>query len=445
MTGKRWTASNEISGAEICPCGSRKRYSACCKRRNFRWVRDKRGAHAKAFDLPPEVINGLKDVREKFLAIFGRNPRKTDPVFLLRYYMSDADMHRETLRAMQTAGLDPSLIYAFQKTDRIVSNPKLLTPEEQKEYEAAIDEFYLKQENSGLPISELLDPETPEKFMHQRQKQIQIIIGYLIDRHFNRINQTRRPSALKEVEFVVGFATLNFVRCLRSVLTLLDHDISYDAFALLRSLYENYITIKYLYANPEEVRVFQAQLGIAANTHRFGVNKRGAVRPDVIVERLTGKEIIVPSRYKMAASLGGDEAELYERLYRPLSAFVHSDINNFRHFISDNGFDYLNQDFTLEVLFSSLFLCMLLSSTLRKSSLCREYLKKDLLTATGKALFAILLTDEFLLAHDAGALEPIFERYISVIAEDDPVLTRIYSSVRGAAGRHSSVGAGVDD
>ena len=143
--------SNEIAADETCPCESGKKYGACCKKRKFKWVRDKNGRIAKSVPLKDQAIEVLKQARVEFEITFGRSPRKTDPVFTGRYYISAADMRRETFGAMRKAGISPALQYAYRKTDFLVSDPKLLSAKEQDEYERAIDEFHTAVA-SGVPL-----------------------------------------------------------------------------------------------------------------------------------------------------------------------------------------------------------------------------------------------------------------------------------------------------
>jgi len=126
--------------------------------------------------LGKEAASASKAAIDKFKEIFGREPRKTDPVFVGKYYLSDADLKRETLRAMRAAKVSPSLIYAYQKTSRIVINAKLLTPDELREYNEAIDEFYDLVESGVAEASELIDPDTPKKTMHKQLQSMQIML-----------------------------------------------------------------------------------------------------------------------------------------------------------------------------------------------------------------------------------------------------------------------------
>jgi hypothetical protein len=239
-------------------------------------------------------------------------------------------MRPEALRAMREAGISPALQYAYRETDFLVMDPKLLSAKEQDEYERAIDEFYTAAD-SGIPLSELIDPETPEQFMHEQLQRIQVIGGYFIGKHFNRFRSRKTENPNVKVEFNVGFATTSFVRCLRSILIMLDNGVSFDGFNLVRCLYENYLTVRYLYQYPDAVEIFSAQLGIMLGTHRLATAKTGTPRQNKILEIASGREIEIPSRWKMANSLGASEWDLYDILYRTFSSFCDSEVTNFHY------------------------------------------------------------------------------------------------------------------
>jgi hypothetical protein len=95
----------------------------------------------------------MKDVLARqllaFKEKFGRDPGPSDPIF----FDPDADaphpidpgkVHREVRDLMARAGIHPEIIYATEKTGRIVTCEKIkhLTPEEVAEWEAAVDEYH---------------------------------------------------------------------------------------------------------------------------------------------------------------------------------------------------------------------------------------------------------------------------------------------------------------
>jgi hypothetical protein len=62
--------------------------------------------------------------------------------------LSDEEYEHAVLAAMSQAGLDPALIYAFRRTDRMVtnSNKHLLTKKELRQWNDAINEYHRKVE-----------------------------------------------------------------------------------------------------------------------------------------------------------------------------------------------------------------------------------------------------------------------------------------------------------
>ncbi|HEV2357765.1 MAG TPA: hypothetical protein VGZ23_09175 [bacterium] len=98
--------------------------------------------------LTPEVVAALKDLRDAFTRKFGRPPGPDDPLF----FNPDADAprpvpldraHRETKKLLVASGAPPEIIYAFEKTGRIVTeqNKQFLTKAEIREWKGAIRQF----------------------------------------------------------------------------------------------------------------------------------------------------------------------------------------------------------------------------------------------------------------------------------------------------------------
>ena len=64
----------------------------------------------------------------------------------------DEEYERAVLAAMPQAGLDPAVIYAFKRTDRMVtnSNKHLLNKKELRRWSNAIDEYHRTVERGKL-------------------------------------------------------------------------------------------------------------------------------------------------------------------------------------------------------------------------------------------------------------------------------------------------------
>jgi len=86
---------------------------------------------------------------EAFRKKFGRYPGPDDPVFFdpdedRPVPLSDEEYERAVVAAMPQAGLDPAVIYAFKRTDKMVtdSNKHLLSKKELRQWNDAIEEYH---------------------------------------------------------------------------------------------------------------------------------------------------------------------------------------------------------------------------------------------------------------------------------------------------------------
>jgi hypothetical protein len=137
-------ARKKVSRNAPCPCGSGTKYKKCCWGKGFDWEEDEAGNLFKSVPISPEVADVLQQQRQRFVERHGREPGPDDPVFF--------DLpHPEHLEAMmvedmKAAGIDPALIYAFEKTGRLVTeqNQHLLPDAALDEWQAAIEEYEAK-------------------------------------------------------------------------------------------------------------------------------------------------------------------------------------------------------------------------------------------------------------------------------------------------------------
>jgi hypothetical protein len=420
----------EIGGRERCPCESGLSYARCCKRKAFTWERDKNGRIVRSHKMGKETAELVDEVLDEFSSIFGRRPGKEDPVFFEQYYMSTRDFERQTLDIMRQTNSPPSLIYAFMKTGRIVANPKALTKGELEEWNAAIDEFYDAVDNGADP-DELVAEDELSSFLRESVRRNQIVSGSFVSRHFN--NYRKRPGANDDLESICGFTTANFTRLLKSIHILLGDGSEMDAYYLLRGLYENYLVTSYVCSFPSEATVFLAQMGVAAGTHAYARSRRGTPIQSEIVEIASGMTHKVPSRWEMANKLGGMDVSVYNEAYKPMSSFVHSELNNIRSVLSEGGYQHHSSDVTVEVCLLCNLLCMLFYNCLHNHSSCIKILKHDLEINSGRSLFALRMTETVLTAHEI-TLPAMYRAAIAHVIARNPRLATLNSvSDRAAA------------
>ena len=148
-------AHRKVSRNAPCPCGSGKKYKQCCIRKEFEWQEDDDGNIFKSMPISDEMKVILDEQRQAFIAKHGREPDPDDLVFPNMPHFEH--MEHQMIEAMKEAGIDPAIIYATEKTGRIVSeeNVELLSDIELEEWEEAIEEYraeHSSQEPPQYPI-----------------------------------------------------------------------------------------------------------------------------------------------------------------------------------------------------------------------------------------------------------------------------------------------------
>jgi hypothetical protein len=108
----------------------------------------------KTIKLNPEAINILGQLKQAFIDKFGREPGAGDPILFdpdadEPRFFSDAliaEMEEVLFGAMNKAGFDPAVIYAYKKTGLLVTEKRkrLLSRAEMKEWKEAINEYHVK-------------------------------------------------------------------------------------------------------------------------------------------------------------------------------------------------------------------------------------------------------------------------------------------------------------
>jgi hypothetical protein len=144
-------ARRQVSRNAPCPCGSGKKYKQCCIRKDFEWVEDDDGNIFKSMPISDEISDLLEEQRQAFIAKHGREPGPDDPVFPDMPHFEHAEHHM--IEAMKEVGIDPAIIYATEKTGRLVTedNQNLLSDVELDEWNAAIEEYQAEHGSQELP------------------------------------------------------------------------------------------------------------------------------------------------------------------------------------------------------------------------------------------------------------------------------------------------------
>ena len=96
----------------------------------------------------------IEEQRQKFIEKHGRDFGPNDRLFFDMPPLEHVE--HEIVQAMKQAGLDPAMIYAFERTGLLVTeeNEHLLSEADLAEWEAAIDEYAAQLGNRELPEDE---------------------------------------------------------------------------------------------------------------------------------------------------------------------------------------------------------------------------------------------------------------------------------------------------
>ena len=129
----------KVSPDALCPCGSgRKRRDCCCREEVDR---PKSGEGSKSRPVSTKLVRMIAHLRQQFIEKLGREPSPEDLV-------TSNMLHGEILEhlmveGMRKAGIDPSLIYAFEKTGMLITDDNILlvTDDDLDGWQAALKEY----------------------------------------------------------------------------------------------------------------------------------------------------------------------------------------------------------------------------------------------------------------------------------------------------------------
>jgi hypothetical protein len=125
----------------------------------------------------------------------------------------------------------------------------------------------------------------------------------------------------------------------------------------------------------------------------------------------------------MARELG--EVELYDKMYRPLCSMTHAQLHHAQYFITDLGFDYLEQDFEMSTLLTTHELIIRTFHCVLKHGRCQKYLKRDLSTAIRKAFASVYVGWGWVTKHSDRAMPKQTRQYMESLAVEDSRLKRV--------------------
>jgi hypothetical protein len=135
----------KLSRNAPCPCGSGKTYKHCCYNKDFEYLVDDEGDIFKSIPVSDGLAEVIDEQKRRFVEKYSREPGPGDNLFFDMPPLEHAEHFM--VEAMKQAGLDPAIIYAFEKTGLLVTeaNQHLISDVDRAKWEAAVLEYRAKQ------------------------------------------------------------------------------------------------------------------------------------------------------------------------------------------------------------------------------------------------------------------------------------------------------------
>jgi hypothetical protein len=328
-------SDRRLDASKPCPCESGKNYGSCCWKKKFQWRVNKRGEISKVIPLVPEALEILKRQMAEFKAVFGRKPLGDEPIFVSRYFLSKEDMDDQFNRAAKVANVRPEILYATEKTDRIVTKEtwELLTGAEQKEWNDAIDEYF-KMKESGRPDDGAMPANVTLAFADLMKDLYATIchVGSFVERGPRK--------KYDEKTFLQYYFATRTLDTMRTAYRWLSERYSDDILMLIRIIYESYLRLVFLRSSAGAPKFFYALAGIENGTYDFKKSAKGRRDYRFVIDAYTGEAIKNVSNREMISSSGDPlDVELYDELYAFLSSHSHMGLDaDMRYFDLKGGF-----------------------------------------------------------------------------------------------------------
>lgn len=343
----------------ICPCGSGKKYKNCCITKDFDWVIED-GVIKKSIKMDEMVMEALKKQHQRFIDAFGREPGPNDPIFFEQYLRSDEEHEKMMIDILTQIKADPAIIYAYRKTQRIVTkeNKNKLTDLELEEWQDAIDEYYdsiddnLSDDKVSMAVVESIVA------IEEELKNSLMIFSLIIFR-CGETDIFEDDSLDKyEIQDYVLFCVTKTFKTLKSILLQSEKGLIEDALVMVRTIYESYLSLILILHKPEKLNDLIARAGLATGTHEYAQNKKGKPDRRKIIDKSTGLEFDgIISTYQMALSSDFEvDIAIHDDMYEYLSNYTHPSTFTLENYLHVKSFNPSKPNDPYEVIILSIFI-----------------------------------------------------------------------------------------
>lgn len=329
-----------------CPCGSGRKFKHCCIGKDFTFIAEDENTYTMQVPMTPEIREITERAAEEFRRHFEREPGSGVPLLLAKYLCSEQDLKREIVNAMNTAGIDPAVIYAYKKTGYIQSESELhhYTGAAIAEWDEAIAEFdaHGGEPDEG-PEAHLFD--TTLKSLVDEFESLIYALGLANDNYFNTelvVSSASKQESILTVAQYQALCASRVHRTLRTIRVLEEQHLSEDMLKLARSIYESYLHMVVVQRAPNAIETLvDAVVGLRKGTHQYKKRKDGSDDKHFIIELASSREI--PSQisaFKMAkASPYLEDIPFFDFFYSTTSQLIHPTVFALDAYVSSHGLD----------------------------------------------------------------------------------------------------------
>lgn len=321
----------ELEPNEICGCGSGLTYVKCHKKTSKKYFIDKNGKYSLQVPYSPKLQESLTDSRKRFKKIFGRAPRNNEPIIFEKFRIGEeTHFFDKALRAANSAGVDEALIYAWRKTEVIISEETLhlFTKEEKEEWGDAIAEYeeILDSGVNPLYIFTYLDSEEFESFLEMESvlKEIISVADLSLDKITNKINITSQKD--KNLPILLSYNSV--LHAIYTISNIIQERYSDDCLSIGRGIFEQYLRCKTLRVGTLDPEAILCASLASQGILEYARKKSGKIDYSRVIN-LDGSHVDVSLTYSSLAQKTGEPEDyiFYNIIYKNLSYYVHRDLS----------------------------------------------------------------------------------------------------------------------
>lgn len=111
----------KLSRNAPCPCGSGRLYKECCRPKGIEWRRDSRGQWVRSVPLDEAAGDLLRAHIRDLERAKGAPLDPDDLLFPDLASLSEEELLGRLAQTLRETGLDPALVYAFERTGLLVT------------------------------------------------------------------------------------------------------------------------------------------------------------------------------------------------------------------------------------------------------------------------------------------------------------------------------------